>query len=83
MYPAELVNEIKNTTESIASAYYRDVLLSIGRDGQFHTSIYDQRGDFNFFRSLLVIFHFRRPIAFISLSLYYTPGLAPRMNVLF
>ena len=46
MYPAEL--EIKNTTESTTSASYLDLLLSIGRDGQLHTSIYDKRDDFNF-----------------------------------
>ena len=31
-YPVEL--EIKDTTESTTSAYYLDLLLSIGRDGQ-------------------------------------------------
>ena len=46
MYPAEL--EIKDTTESTTSASYLDLLLSIGRDGQLHTSIYDTRDDFNF-----------------------------------
>ena len=46
MYPAEL--EIKGTTESTTSASYLDLLLSIGRDGQLHTSIYDKRDDFNF-----------------------------------
>ena len=35
------------------------------------------------FRSWLVIFHLRQPMAFLSLNLYDTPGLAPRMNVLF
>ena len=40
MYPVEL--EIKDTTESNTSASYLDLLLSIGRDGQFHTSIYEQ-----------------------------------------
>ena len=39
MYPAEL--EIKDNTESRTSASYLDLLLSIGRDGQLHTSIYD------------------------------------------
>ena len=39
MYPAEL--EIKDTTESTTSASYLDLQLSIGRDGQLHTSIYD------------------------------------------
>ena len=46
MYPAEL--EIKNTTESNTSASYLDLLLSIGRDGQLRTSLYDKRDDFNF-----------------------------------
>ena len=46
MYPVEL--EIKDTTESNTSASYLDLLLSIGRDGQLHTSIYDKREDFNF-----------------------------------
>ena len=35
------------------------------------------------FRSWVVIFHHRRPVACLSLNLYDTPGLAPRMNVLF
>ena len=42
MYPAEL--KIKDTTESTTSASYLDLLLSIGRDGQLHTSIYDNLG---------------------------------------
>ena len=46
MHPVEL--EIKDTTESNTSASYLDLLLSIWRDGQFHTSIYDKRDDFNF-----------------------------------
>ena len=46
MYPAELEN--KDTTESTTSASYLDLLLSIGRDGQLHTSIYDKRDDFNY-----------------------------------
>ena len=46
MYPAEL--EIKDTTESTTSASYLDLLLSIGRDGQLHTSVYDKPDDFNF-----------------------------------
>ena len=46
MYPVEL--EIKDTTESNTSASYLDLLLSIGKDGQLHTSIYDKRDDFNF-----------------------------------
>ena len=46
MNPAEL--EIKNTIGSITSASYLNLLLSIGRDGQLHTSIYDKRHDFDF-----------------------------------
>ena len=46
MYPAEL--EIKDTTESTTSTSYLDLLLSIGRAGQLHTSIYEKRDDFNF-----------------------------------
>ena len=45
-HPAEL--EIKDTTESTTSASYLDLELSIGRDGQLHTSIYDKRDNFNF-----------------------------------
>ena len=46
MYTVEL--EIKDMTESNTSASYLDLLLSIGRDGQLHTSICDKRDDFNF-----------------------------------
>ena len=35
-------------TESNTFASYVDLLLSIGKDGQLHTSIYDKRDDFNF-----------------------------------
>ena len=45
IYPAE--SEIKDTTESITSAYL-DLLLSILRDCQLHASTYDKRDDFNF-----------------------------------
>ena len=47
MYPAEL--EIKDTTESNTSASYLELdLLSIARDGQLQTSLYDKSDDFNF-----------------------------------
>ena len=46
MYPIEL--EIEDTTESNTFASYLDLLLSVGTDGQLHTSIYDKRDDFNF-----------------------------------
>ena len=35
------------------------------------------------FCSWAVIFHLRRPMAFLSLSLYNTPRLAPNINVIF
>ena len=73
-----LINS-SDTTESTTSASYLDLLLSIGRDGQLHTSIYDKRDDFNFH---VTNFPFLG-MAFLSLNLYDTPGLAPRMNVLF
>ena len=86
MYPGEL--EIKDTTESNTSASYLDLLLSIGRDVQLHTSIYDKRDDFNFhitnFPFLRVaIFLPHSPMASLFRSLYNMPGLAPGMNVLF
>ena len=84
MYPVEL--EIKDTTESSISASSLDLLLSIGRDGQLHTSIYDKRDDFNFhitnFRSWVAIFQPRPPMASLIRSLYGMPGIAPRMDVL-
>ena len=43
MYPPGL--EIKDTPESNTSASYLDLLLSIGRDGQLHTSLNDKRDD--------------------------------------
>ena len=39
--------EIKDKKERNTSVSYLDFLLSIGRDGQLHTSIYDKRDDFN------------------------------------
>ena len=86
MYPAKL--EIKDTTESITSASYLDLVLSIGRDGQLHTLPFTTNEMISIstsqtFRSWVVIFHLRRPMAFLSLSLYDTPGTALCMNVLF
>ena len=71
MYPVEL--EIKDTTESNISASHLDLLLSIGRDGQLRTSLYDKRDDFNF----------HNVMAFLSHGSYGMRGLAPLMNVLF
>ena len=85
MYPPEL--EIKDTTESNTSASYLDLLLSIGRDGQLHTSLYDKRDDFNFHITNFPFLSSNIPSSpaysvFIS-QLSDTPGLAPLMNVLF
>ena len=66
MDPVEL--EIEDMTESNNSASYLDlILLSLERDGQLHTSIYDKRDDFNFhitnFHSSVAIFQLHPPIA--------------------
>ena len=84
MYPVEL--EIKDTTESNTSASYLDLLLSIGRDGQLHTSIYDKRGDFNFHITNYPFLSSNIPTSpaygVFFRSLYGMPGLAPCMDVL-
>ena len=79
--------EIKDTTKCIISTSYLDLLLSIGSDGQLHTSIYDKRDDFNFhitnfaFLSSNIL---SSPAYGVFFShLIDTPGRAPRMNVLF
>ena len=46
MYPVEL--NIKNTTEGNTSASDLDLLLSVERDVQLHTSILDKRDNSNF-----------------------------------
>ena len=84
MYPAKL--EIKDTIESTTSASYLDLLLSIGMVNftlPSTTSEMISISTSQTFRSWVVIFHHRRPMACLSLNLYDTPGLAPRMNVLF
>ena len=72
MYSPEL--EIKDKTESNTFASYLDLLLSIGRDVQLHTSLYDKCDDFNFH-----ITNFPFPSSNIPSS----PGLGPLINVLF
>ena len=87
MYPPEL--EIKDTTESDTSALYLDLLLSIGRDGQLHTSLYDKRDDFNFHITNFPFLSSNIPsspaygVFFFSHKSSDTPGLAPLMNILF
>ena len=79
MYPVEL--EIKDTAESNTSASYLDLLLSIGRDGQLHTSICDKRDNFNFHITHLPFLSSNVPtsphMASLFRSLYDMPGLAP------
>ena len=86
MYPPEL--EIKDTTESNTSASYLDLLLSICRDGQLHTSLYDKRDDFNFHITNFPFLSSNIPSSpaygvFISQLIPIRQGLLPLMNVLF
>ena len=75
--------EIKDTTQSNTPAFYLDLLLSIGGDGQFHTSLYDKRDNFTFnIRSRVATPHLRPPIAFLFHNSFDTPELAPLMHVL-
>ena len=46
MYPLEL--GIKDTAERNTSASYLDLLLTIERDGQLHSSIFDKHKELNF-----------------------------------
>ena len=83
-YPVEL--EIKDTTESYTSASYFDLPLSIGRDGQLRTSLYDERDDFNFhitnFPFLSSNISSSPAYGVIISRLYGMPGFATLMNVL-
>ena len=76
--------EINDMTESNTSAFYLDLLLSIGKDGQRHTSVYDKRDDFNLH---ITNFPFRSNIPssppYGVFPTTHTPGLPPLMNVLF
>ena len=85
MYPTEL--EIKDTTESNTSASFLDLLLSIGRDGQLWSSLYDKRADFNFHITNFPFLSSNIPpspaYGVLSHSSYGMPGLPPLMSVLF
>ena len=85
IYPAEL--EIKNTMESNTSASYLDLLLSIEKDGQLHTSLYDKREYFIFhitnFPFLSSNIPICQPNVFLTQSLYGKQGLDHLMNALF
>ena len=77
IYPPEL--EIADTMKSNSSASYLDLLLSVGRDGQLRTSLYDMRVDFHFhitnFPFLKSNIPSSPPMAFLSHSSSDTPGL--------
>ena len=77
MYLVKL--EIKDTTESNSSSSYLGILLSIGRNGQLRTSIYDKRDGFNYH----ITFSLCPSMAFLSQSLYDISGLGLHMDVLF
>ena len=85
MYPAEL--EIKDTTETITSVSYVDLLLSIWRDCQLHTSIYDKRDYFNIHITNFPFLSMNSPSSpaygVFKFSAYTIRPDAPRMNVLF
>ena len=87
IYPPEL--EIKDISESNTSASYLELLLSIDREGQPHTSLYNKSDDLNFnitnfpFLSSNVNIPSSPANSFLSHNSFYTPGLAPLMYVLF
>ena len=85
MYPPAL--EIKDTMESNTSASYLDLLLSIGRDGQLHTSLNGKRDDFHFHITNFPFLSSNIPSSpadgVLSHNSSDTQGLAPLMNVLF
>ena len=83
MNPVEL--EIKHTSENNTSVSYLDLLLSIGRDGHRHTSIYDKHDNFNFYFPNITLLSSRSPSSpaygvFISQIM---PWFAPRMDAFF
>ena len=69
MYPAELEIKDTSTIENITSASNVDLLLSIGMDGQLHTSIYEKQDDLNFH---ITKFSFLSSIFFIFGGLWPT-----------
>ena len=85
MYPVEF--DIKDTSEVNTSASYLDLFLSIGRDGQLHTSIYDKRHDFNFHFTNFPFLSSNIPASpaygVFILQLIQYARYTPRMDVLF
>ena len=79
MYPIEL--DIEDTTGRNTYAFSLNLLLSIGRDSQLHTS--NTISMSQIFYSWVTIYQLRPPMASLSHSLYDMPGLSRRMNVLF
>ena len=87
LYPLEL--EAKGTTESnTTSVSLLDLLLSIGRNGQVHTFLYDKHDDFNFHikktsSSLVATSHLHPPSAVLSSNSCHMQENAPLMGALF
>ena len=80
MYPIEV--EITDTTESITSDSYLDLLLSFGRDSQLHAFIYIKRDDFNFDITSFLFMSSNIPSSPAYMHFFFISqlGLAPHMN---
>ena len=81
MLPVEL--EIKDMTESNTSATYKDLLLSVGKDGVLQHITKHDDFDCNMTNSPFVSCNipFLPAYDVFSLSSYNMPGLFPHMNV--
>ena len=79
--------EITDTTEGNTSASYLDLLLSIGKEGQLCTSLFDKRDDFNFHITNFPFLGSNIPSSpafnVLSHNSFHTSGLTPLMIVLF
>ena len=81
MYPIEL--GIKNTTESTTSASFCRSGGTVNFILPFMTNVTISISISQIFCSWVAIYQLRPPMTSSSYRLYYMPGLAPRMNVLF
>ena len=83
--PKKIQMQINSIIKTCAS--YLDLLLSIGRDGQLRTSLYDKRDDFNFNITNCPFLSSNIPSSpaygVLSHITSDTLGLAPLMNILF
>ena len=70
-----LVNDTIEAWFGLSFISYLDLVVSIKRNGQFRTSLYVKRDDFNFY--IITSLSSNPPIAYLSHSSYnYMPGLA-------